>query len=462
KRDHQLWCDFSRVLLRRETKRVICHMELEFCSARIENMHICGIMKKRAWCCCICVLGTILLMILFQTICDSNAITLYASWLNTKFYPKLHSITHNATGHQNITSRRSYTSEKSYNVSAFATCYNTTRPTEVEDLLCMTPPSFLPGYRNPCWYELEGKLRCLPYFHVIGMDKSASTDLFDRICQHPSVLQNSGVLKKETMWWSWLRYGHWLQSSRQKESFSRYLKYFDNATKQIENITDAAGNHILVTGDGTPMDFWDFSGWPLIPQNRGLTEPKILTPHLIRHINPNVKLFLILRDPVDRLYSDYFFLGLGPQSVQGFSDSVDLSLQLLDRCIKEKSLRLCIFNRGIHLKMKARLHLGFYSIFLKEWLAVFPREQLLIFRTEDFSKDISSHIELAFNFLDLKPLSSDEMKIIAQAPHKYETVRKRRMKPMPSDTRQKLVALYKDTKEELAHMLQDNRFLWQT
>jgi hypothetical protein len=48
------------------------------------------------------------------------------------------------------------------------------------------------------------------------------------------------------------------------------------------------------------MDFWDMTGWQHIPQNKGLKEPEYLTPHVIKHVNPNVKLIVILRDPVER------------------------------------------------------------------------------------------------------------------------------------------------------------------
>lgn len=56
----------------------------------------------------------------------------------------------------------------------------------------------------------------------------------------------------------------------------------------------------VVAGDGTPMDMWDFTGWTQIPQNQNLTEPKYLTPHLIKHINNKTKFIIILRNPVDR------------------------------------------------------------------------------------------------------------------------------------------------------------------
>ena len=48
------------------------------------------------------------------------------------------------------------------------------------------------------------------------------------------------------------------------------------------------------------MDFWDYRGWPLIPQNEGLEEPVITTPHLMKHIYPDPKFILIFRNPVDR------------------------------------------------------------------------------------------------------------------------------------------------------------------
>lgn len=61
--------------------------------------------------------------------------------------------------------------------------------------------------------------------------------------------------------------------------------------------------YIPLAGDGTPMDMWDMSGWVSIPQNQGFREPRVLTPHLIKHMNPAVKLIVILREPVERSVS---------------------------------------------------------------------------------------------------------------------------------------------------------------
>jgi hypothetical protein len=48
------------------------------------------------------------------------------------------------------------------------------------------------------------------------------------------------------------------------------------------------------------MDMWDFRGWTQIPQNWNKTEPVVLTPHLIKHLRPEMKFIIILRNPIER------------------------------------------------------------------------------------------------------------------------------------------------------------------
>jgi len=46
--------------------------------------------------------------------------------------------------------------------------------------------------------------------------------------------------------------------------------------------------------------FWDNYEWQKFPENAGQTEPKYVVADYIHHIIPDVKLILILRNPVDR------------------------------------------------------------------------------------------------------------------------------------------------------------------
>ncbi|CAC5399095.1 CHST15 [Mytilus coruscus] len=229
-------------------------------------------------------------------------------------------------------------------------CQNKRQHTSVDDILCMKPFQYLPNFKNPCWKDVNHTIKCLPYFMLIGMDKSGSSDLFDRLIKHPEIKGNTGVQGKETMWWSWRRYGLWLTRKIKRQNLNDYTSYFDGSAAHISNTTIDQGYHNLITGDGTPMDMWDFRGWPQIPQNLNKSEPEILTPHLIRHLYPEMKFIIILRNPIDRLYSDYFFLKLGIPTRAAFDVAVNSSLQILNECNRINSLRKCLYDANLHYK----------------------------------------------------------------------------------------------------------------
>ena len=49
------------------------------------------------------------------------------------------------------------------------------------------------------------------------------------------------------------------------------------------------------------MDIYSAFFWKSIPQNDpNAAEPTWTTPYFVRHMNPDVKLLLLLRDPVER------------------------------------------------------------------------------------------------------------------------------------------------------------------
>jgi hypothetical protein len=46
-----------------------------------------------------------------------------------------------------------------------------------------------------------------------------------------------------------------------------------------------------------------------------------------------------------------------------------------------------------------RLHIGMYSVFMREWLSVFPRSSFYLLRTEDYHDNMAQHLNAIFNFL---------------------------------------------------------------
>lgn len=66
---------------------------------------------------------------------------------------------------------------------------------------------------------------------------------------------------------------------------------------------------------------------------------------------------------------------------------------------------LCIVFFVYDVKRQVRLLEGLYPVYLEDWLRIFRRDQIMVFRNEDYAEDIKGHIEAAFNFLDLGTVS---------------------------------------------------------
>ena len=61
--------------------------------------------------------------------------------------------------------------------------------------------------KNPCWFEWSGKkdiIKCLPYFYIAGVSKSATADLYNRVRSHPNVRAGGA---STYYWWDRQRYG---------------------------------------------------------------------------------------------------------------------------------------------------------------------------------------------------------------------------------------------------------------
>ncbi|XP_050392574.1 carbohydrate sulfotransferase 15 isoform X1 [Patella vulgata] len=343
------------------------------------------------------------------------------------------------------------------------------------DVLSMQRPKYLPNYKNPCWEWTEGnstRVRCLPYFHLVGVDKCGTTDLWGRIRQHPQILPNAGIGGKETHWWSWRRFGFdiWVED-RTPWTFENYLSVFDAAASKIESVVEKMEGyeddyHPLITGEGSPTVFWDFTGWDHMPQNKDkIADDALSTPDALHHLTPSSYFLLLLRNPTERMYSDYMFLDLFRPvhniSAENFHHGVIKSIKMFEDCKKIKTLKGCLYDKQLHMDIPVRIFVGMYVVYLKEWFEVFEKDRFLIFKNEEYSKDIKSHVQKVFQFLDLNTLSDEEMeKIVNQKRAFDQSKTKKSTGPMWQETRQILDDLYRSYNEELAELLADNKYLW--
>ncbi|XP_071114640.1 carbohydrate sulfotransferase 15-like [Haliotis cracherodii] len=334
-------------------------------------------------------------------------------------------------------------------------------PNEAEDLFCMERPQYLSDFKNPCWFAKEDgklRLRCIPYFHILGVCKSGTTDLAYRIKTHKDVF----LEQKEIHYWCCRKYGCKQVLDTRVETpcnFSCYQQKFDTVTHRIKETTSDTGHHNMITGDATPADFQNFVGWPKIPQNVGLKKPVVLTPHLMRHVYTDPKFILIFRNPTDRLYSDYMMRG--GRSAEDFHEAVTRDIQIEETCMKNHTVEHCLYSLDIGRTVRTFIYFGCYSVYMREWLKVFSREQFLILRTEDHNQDPKAQLRKVYNYLKLN-YTEEWLSYIASVPHLNVSKKKKSKGPMLKKTRVLLDTFYSRYNRDLADILQDRKFLWLT
>ena len=57
-----------------------------------------------------------------------------------------------------------------------------------------------------------------------------------------------------------------------------------------------------------------------------------------------------------RMFSDYFFHGLGNMSTEAFHKQVVYSIKLLHECTRTSTLRACLYNRKLIVGLTVSLH----------------------------------------------------------------------------------------------------------
>ncbi|XP_041803770.1 carbohydrate sulfotransferase 15-like [Chelmon rostratus] len=375
-------------------------------------------------------------------------------------------------------------------------------------LFSVIPRHFLPGVKSPCWYEeisserstdpyrdnryclfvqkykslcnkmrpnfhehlqhRDGKLfrlRCLPYFYIIGQPKCGTTDLYYRLKMHPEVQYS---IIKESQWWTRRRFGY----THVKDGFKKiipvedYLDLFDVAAQHIqeEMSRNSSGDHHMtqfVTVEASPSTMWDNQVWSYVHRDRKETEPGFLTQDFIHALQPGAKLIVILRDPVERLYSDYLYFRMGKESVEDFHQKAMKSVQLFQSCLSERSLRSCVHNRRLLDAMPVKLHAGLYVVFLLDWLSVFHRDQILVLRLEDYAADKRATLQKAFDFLGLSPLSVElEEEVMKNHVANSRGVKDKKLGPMLPATRDLLREFHQPFNRKLASVLDNSAFLW--
>ncbi|CAH1784895.1 unnamed protein product [Owenia fusiformis] len=377
------------------------------------------------------------------------------------------------------------------------------------DILKLPKIEFLPGYKNPCWVEafkkdpyvnaakttsqrryyqsmteyynhrylqnIRFRLRCLPYYYILGQPKCGTTDLYLKLNLHPDF--EKGIVK-EPHWWTRQRYGRngWTQS------LAEYVNVFDRASVEIQRSSKIDNTTLQIvrnkiTGDASASTLWDNAHWDSYHGNAGREDPFYLTPQFLHHLQPDAKFIVSLRNPTLRLYSDYLFFSSAEKSAKDFHAKVVKAIDAFKTCTKHFPERACVYNSTFatyddggemtyyteSVSGRVRLRIGLYVVFIRDWLAVFKKKQFMIIKLEERSENDKGVIEKILDFLEMRQLTPLEEQVLAVQAH-ANTRRKEdvEMGPMFESTAKLLDDFYKPYNDQLIELLDDARFNWTT
>jgi len=201
----------------------------------------------------------------------------------------------------------------------------------------------------------------LPNFLMIGAAKSGTTAIYTYIKQHPQIYMSP---RKELRYFSnhievpkdvSLDYVH-----QGVKTLEEYEKYFDGVTTET------------VYGESSPMYLY----YPGVAER-------------IKETLPYVKLFAILRNPIDRAYSAYTHgLREWKEPAKSFEEALAL-----------ESDREQIGWGMLWQYTKA----GFYYQQLKRYYDVFNPDQIMVVLYDDLRKDVHGLLRDIFTFLEVDP-----------------------------------------------------------
>jgi Sulfotransferase domain. len=166
----------------------------------------------------------------------------------------------------------------------------------------------------------------------------------------------------------------------------------------------------------------------------------------IRADLPSVKLIFVLRDPVERAYSNYLWSRMNGLEAEEFGVALALETK------RERNLSPAL-RYARPFSYYAR---GLYADLLQPYLTLFPRGQLLVLRFEDISSDPESLVETVSDFLGVKPrMEGVATAGVVNASEKGDDA------AMPSEARRQLSAAYAEPNRRLARLLGDGFRIWE-
>jgi sulfotransferase family protein len=146
------------------------------------------------------------------------------------------------------------------------------------------------------------------------------------------------------------------------------------------------GGRKTITGEATP---------------EYLVHPRV--PGRMAEVVPHARLIALLRNPVDRTYSAYHHRVRNDQEARTFEEAVEQALEAQEARALGEGGETPVRGDGAGSDDSRHKHLSnsIYADYLQRWSEFFPREQMLVLKSEDFFENPKQTIKSVLDFLDL-------------------------------------------------------------
>jgi hypothetical protein len=265
------------------------------------------------------------------------------------------------------------------------------------------------SYRTFC--SLTGFLHVLPDFYILGAEKCGTTSLFDYLTEHPSGFYP--ISKEPRFFGKYYKRGlNWYRTGFP----FKLQKFYANNINQKK----------FITGESTV---------------RYLDNPHI--PLRIKNVTPNANFIIMIRNPVDRAYSQYNMMLYDGVEKLSFEDALDKEEERTSEHFeKMKNDENYYSDDYFYFGYK---HRGLYLDKIQTWMKYFPKEKFRIIKSEDFFSDPHKVFQNTLEFLNLPNYNLENYTTRGKIEYKQPS--------MLPETRKKLIDYFKPHNEKLSKFL---------
>ena len=264
-------------------------------------------------------------------------------------------------------------------------------------------------------------LRMMPDFMIIGAMRGGTTSLYSYLTAHPNI--SPAHMKEVHFFDVYFHKGlHWYRAQFPSTVQKYYAEHIQKQT--------------FITGEASPYY---------------LFHPH--APRRIAQLLPQVKLVVLLRNPVSRAYSHYYHEVAGGHEKLTFEEAIDHEEERIGQEMEKlaKNEQYVSYNHR-HYSYLAR---GIYVDQLRVWMDLFPKEQFLILKSEDFYTDPAMGLKQVLQFVDVPAMGLKEQK------EEYEQLNTTKPPKMDAATRKRLHAYFEPHNARLYEYLKQD-FNWDT